>query len=116
MKRVVIVFTSLFLLSACGGNSLGLDEDRLLEATQERALSYADIKNGDYEAENIELVKVCPAIRENQIEFGHQGDYLIFWQTDDGNNQNVDLMDENYEVGAGANKFIPVEGEECLEY
>lgn len=116
MKRVVIVFTSLFLLSACGGNSLGLDKERIVEATRDHAMNnIASVRDKGYEREQVEVIRVCPATEGNDFE--HKGDYLVYWQTDDGDNQSVDVMNEDdYEVGFGSNRFTAIEEEDCLEF
>lgn len=120
MKRkgsILIAFTGIMLLAGCGGNSLGLDDERLLQATKDRAMSYADIKEGDYTEDDIELMRVCPAVREDEQDFDHAGDYLIFWQTTDDNNRNIDLMNESdYEVGSGANRYMIQDEGDCIDY
>lgn len=117
MKRYgVLGLAVLFILSACGGNDYSLNEDDILESTRDHAMnSVSEVRDNGYEREDVEIIEVCPALEGN--DFDHKGDYLVYWKTSDGNNQNVDVMNESdYEVGFGSNRFTPMEEEDCIEF
>ncbi|ADC52379.1 hypothetical protein BpOF4_21919 (plasmid) [Alkalihalophilus pseudofirmus OF4] len=118
MKRLL---TTLLLagvvLTGCGGNPLGLDEERLQEGVVERAMTYADVKEGDYIEQDIELVKVCAAVPRGKQEYGHQGDYVVFWQTKDTEVQDHNHFNESdYIVEFGANSYEEFEEIGCHNF
>ncbi|MFV8830120.1 hypothetical protein [Alkalihalobacterium sp. APHAB7] len=117
MKRLI---TTLLLagvvLTGCGGNPLGLDEERLQEGVVERAMKAAAVKNGDYTEDDIEVVEVCAAVRVGEEAFGHEGYYGVTWQTADGENRFEDRMDENYEVGGALNGYMIYEEIGCHNF
>jgi IMP cyclohydrolase len=120
MKRLAVsIFILGVTLTACGGNGspLGLDAERIQEGVTERAMNIAAVKNGDYEEEDIEVVRICAAVPRGKEAFGHQGDYVVFWQTSDGQNQYEHRMnEEDYKVGGTVNRFEPYEDIGCYDY
>ncbi|MFC0560782.1 hypothetical protein [Halalkalibacter alkalisediminis] len=120
MKRLAVsIFILGVTLTACGGNGspLGLDAERIQEGVTERAMNIAAVKNGDYEEEDIEVVRICAAVPRDKEAFGHQGDYVVFWQTTDGQIQHHNRLNEaDYVVEYGANSYEEFEEIGCYDY
>lgn len=118
MRRLIgISLVSVMALSACGESLEGVDEERMLEATQAHAMDNARVQDGGYTEEDIEIVRACPAIQGGKEEFGHQGDYLIYWQTTDAEHQLGHRMNtSDYEVGGSVRMYAPTSEEDCVDY
>lgn len=122
MKKIIPLVASLLFLSACG-NSLGLDQEQLQEATQTNAMDIRKMNTNGYEEEDVEIVRVCPAVKSNEASFD-EGDgydsYIVYWQTSDGELQYDHRMDingeSNYEVGGSTSLYNESTETECVEY
>lgn len=105
MKRLLFAFSILLFLTACGGNKLDLDIERTLSAVAERS--------SNYDEEDIELVRACETVKIGEEEFGFDGEYIIFWQSKDGEEKREYTM-ENYEAGFGADRLEIIE-DRCID-
>lgn len=115
MKRLVFIFSFLvLLLTACGGDKLDLDVDKTQQAVADRALHNED-RTEKYEVEDIELVKVCEAVRMGEEQFGFDGEYIVHWQTSDGELKETYRM-ENYEANLSTSNLEPVSDDRCIEF
>jgi uncharacterized protein YcfL len=109
MKKVIIALSSiLLLLVGCGGNQLDLDEEKVSSVVADRALQQKVIKEGDYKEQDIDVVKVCEAIKEGKVDYEFQGEYIIYWETKDGNYQRTFLM-KDYEISHGDVNYEPTD-------
>lgn len=107
------------ILVGCGNSNtpFGLDGERLQESVAKQALTYATIEKGGYIEEDIELVSVCAAVKKGNAAFGHQGDYVVFWQTLDEEIQEYNWFNEdNYIVEFGANSYEEYEDMGCHNF
>jgi hypothetical protein len=107
MKRLLTtLLLSGVVLTGCGGNPFGLDEEKVQRGVVDRALSVANVKEGGYQEEDIEVVQICGVVQSGKEEFGHQGYYSVSWQTKDGDHQYTHRMNENdYEVGGSLSMY-----------
>jgi len=109
LLKIIASSITILVLSACGGNELGLDEEKVENATKARAIKQNELKEKDYKEADIEVVKVCEAVRIGEEEYGFDGEYLIFWQTTDGDYKRQFVMEDDYEVGYGTQRLEPIE-------
>ncbi|WP_461611865.1 hypothetical protein [Cytobacillus kochii] len=120
MKRLTASILSLgLILTACGGSNspLGLDGEKIQKGVNEMAMKFAEVKDGNYEEKDIELVKLCGVVPNGKKEFGHQGDYVVLWQTKDGKVQEENRFNESdYVVEFGADRYMVYEDIGCYEY
>lgn len=112
MKRISILLGCiLLLLTACGGNKLDLDLEKVQNATAEEALKKKSIKNSDYKASDIKITEVCEAVEIGENEFNDK--YLVYWKTEDGEFDNNFVMTDNYEIGYGTRLLEKIE-DRCI--
>jgi hypothetical protein len=120
MKRLLAgIFVGALVVSGCGSgtNPFGLDEERLQKGVEERALQNAKVKEGEYTEEDIELVSVCAAVKNGNSAFGHQGDYVVFWQTVDSEVQRyAHFHEDDYAVEHGADLYEEFEEIGCHNF
>lgn len=116
MKKRAMVMGGILvvLLTACGGNKLDLDLEKVQEMTAKEALNKKSIERDDYEEENIEIVKVCEAVKVGEEDYGFDGQYLVYWQTDDGEFKNDFVMQGDYDIGYGTQRLVEIE-DRCLD-
>ena len=117
MKRIFIVLVlAVFMLSACGGgNKLDLDEEKVQNATAAGAINEKIIKDNNYEEKDIEVVKVCEAVEEGEEDFGFDGEYLVYWQTNDGEYKREFVMTSDYDIGYGTQRLKDIE-DRCISF
>jgi hypothetical protein len=107
-KTVIVTFSTLLFMAGCGGNKLDLDEEKVWNVVAERALQQKVIEEGNYKKSDIEIVKVCEAVKEGKEDYGSQGEYIVFWQTKDSKYQRTFLM-KDYEVSHGDVNYNPTD-------
>ncbi|WP_349407938.1 hypothetical protein [Pseudalkalibacillus sp. SCS-8] len=106
MKKTILLFIStiLLVLGGCGGNEFDHDEEKVKDAVANRALQQKVIEEGNYKKEEIEVLKVCEATEKGNEEKGFDGNYIVHWQTADGEYQRKFMMKE-YEINYGTNNY-----------
>lgn len=116
MKKRAMVMGGILvvLLSACGGNKLDLDLEKVQEVTAEEALEQKVIEEGGYESDDIETVRVCEAVKAGEEAYGFDGQYLIDWKTTDGQYKRNFSMNTDYEIGYGTQRLTEIE-DRCLD-
>ncbi|MGP4080103.1 hypothetical protein ACTWQL_09320 [Pseudalkalibacillus sp. R45] len=115
MKRSVLLFIStiLFVLGGCGGNEFDLDEEKVNSAVADRALKQKVIKEGNYKKEDIKVMEVCEAVEEGSPNNEFQGEYIVYWETNDSKYQRTFLM-KDYKVDNGDVNFEPTD--KCISF
>ena len=114
MRKMIFVFAVFtFGLAACGGNDLDVDIEKTHEAIAERALHHED-KSEMYDAEDIKIIKICEAVRSGEEDFGFDGEYLVSWETIDGELKDTYRM-EDYEANLSTNNLQVVSDDRCTE-
>jgi hypothetical protein len=111
-KTIIAVSSTLLLLAGCGGNKLDLDEEKVKNAVSKQALEQKVIEEGNYKKNDIEVVKVCEAVKKSEKDYGFQGDYIVKWQTNDGKYQR-DFMMNDYKISYGTNNFEEI-SDQCI--
>ncbi|MYL43897.1 hypothetical protein [Virgibacillus salexigens] len=114
MKKISIVLgVSILLLSACGGNKLDLDEEKVQSATAEEAAGQKVIEENNYKEEDIQVLKVCEAVKQGEEDYGFNGEYIVYWQTNDGEYKRDFSMTSDYEIGYGSQRLEEIE-DRCI--
>jgi len=112
----IVIMSAVFMLSACGGgNKLDLDEEKVKSATAAEAAGQKVIKENNYEEKDIEVVEVCEAVEEGEEDFGFDGEYIIYWQTEDGEYKRDFSMTSEYEIGYGSQSLEEIE-DRCITF
>lgn len=112
MKKLTLITLGMLLLGGCGSDDAALDEKKTHEAVSKRALEQKVIQDGDYSAEDIQLVKACEAIENGKTEFN--GEYIVSWKTKD-DKYNREFMIKDYKVSYGTNNY-KANSDKCIEY
>ncbi len=114
MKRISILLGCiLLLLTACGGNKLDLDLEKVQNAVAERAVQSTSLEEDGYNSENVEIVRVCEAVKVGEEDQGFDGEYIVYWQTDDEELKNDFRMDKNYEADLSTQRLTEIE-DRCI--
>ncbi|MFG6120905.1 hypothetical protein [Thalassobacillus sp. B23F22_16] len=112
MKKIVFVACTLLILAGCGGNNLDLDEKKMKQAVVEQALERHDIREGGYEASDIEVNSICEAERKSEKDVPQH--YFVHWETNDGEIYEKNTVMKKYEKDGAADFYEKTE--ECINY
>jgi uncharacterized protein YcfL len=112
MKKIIILTIGIFVLGGCGANDSKLDKEKTQDAVSKSALEQKVIKEGNYKAEDIQLVKACQAVENGKTEF--DGNYIVSWKTKD-DKYNRDFILKDYKVSYGTNNY-KADSEKCIDY
>lgn len=114
MKKTLIILPALLLtLAGCGGNKLGIDEEKAQKAVIKEALEQKVIQEGNYKSSDIELVKVCEAVEKGKEDYGYDGNYITYWQTKDKKYQRTFLL-KDYKALYGDVNFKAID-DRCID-
>ncbi len=105
------------MLAGCG-NSIGLDKEKAKTLIIEEALSQKVIEEGGYKKEDIEVLKACKAIEEGEEKSSFNDQYLIYWQTSDGEYKRDLMLDaKENKVYYGTSRHHKLNEEDaCTEF
>jgi uncharacterized protein YcfL len=112
MKKLTLIALGMLLLGGCGSDDAALDEKKTHEAISKRALEQKVIQDGDYSAEDIQLVKACEAIENGQTE--SNGEYIVSWKTKDDKYNRTFLL-KDYKATNGDTNFKENK-DKCIEF
>lgn len=112
-KEVLVLGFSIFVLVACGSDKLNLDMDKVHKSVTDRALHH-ESKSSIYDPEDIEITKVCKAVRPDEEDFGFDGKYLVYWKTNDGELKDVYRM-EDYKANLSISNLEVID-DSCVEF
>lgn len=101
------------LLTACGGNKLDLDLEKVQNAVAQEAVGQKVIEEGGYKEEDIDIVKACEAVEVGKEDSGFDGQYIVNWKTSDDAYNRDFSMNSNYEVGYSTSRLDPIE-DRCI--
>lgn len=113
MKKIISFALLAVLLTACGGNKLELNLDKVQEAIAKEASGQKVIEENGYKKEDIKVVKVCEAVEQDEKDYGFKGQYLVYWQTKDGEFKRELSMTKDYEVGYSTSRLEEIE-DRCI--
>ncbi|WP_163531449.1 hypothetical protein [Halobacillus ihumii] len=113
MKKIISLSVMAVLLTACGGNKLELDLEKVQNAVAEEALKKKSIEEGDYTKEDIEVVKVCESVELDETKDDFKGQYIVDWKTNDDKYELDFSMNSDYEVGYSSSRLKPIE-DRCI--
>lgn len=114
MKKAWLALIVLFFLAACGNNELDLDIEKVQEIVAEEVVKGKGIKSDGYTSDDIQLVKICEAMERGKEDYGYDGYYILYWQTNDKKYQEKIVM-KDYELSYGTNLYSPIE-DRCIEF
>ncbi|MCP3029659.1 hypothetical protein [Halobacillus sp. A5] len=115
MKRLVFVASALLVMAGCGGNNLDLDEDRMKSLITEEAAGQKVIEKSGYKEDDISVVKACKAYEEKSTEDDFENQYIVYWETNDGEYERDLMLDGETEEVYYSPRFEEIT-DECVEY
>lgn len=101
------------LLTACGGNKLELDLEKTENVIASEAVGQKIIEEAGYEKEDIEIIKICEAFESGKEDQGFNGQYIVHWQTTDGEYKRELSMTREYKAGYSTSRLEPID-DRCM--
>lgn len=100
MKKIIIllVVISCGFLASCKSNPFGLDNIDQIKSEAVESVYESDLKNinfGQYTEDDVVLTKICKANKESG---NFSGEYLIFWESKDGEESDKVIWTNDEEI------------------